>query len=652
VRNRIKTLFSFFLLVPLASAAFASQSLLALNYFHSAENFYAQGQYEQALEQYAKAISIQSDDGPVTTNVIKQFSLRSMGRGVRPYSSEKQIQQDYFPQQRMQEIIALLEEKRRLAHPPQLDITSISFKDPTSDQVFDGGERASFVLEILNSGQSVAKQVSIDIQHSAGNQVKVINDLYIGELQPKQRILKFIELEAERSIANQIVRFEFVAQEIAGFDSPPFSVSVTSKTHQAEQLVISKVEYYDYDADGKIGPGEIVNVNLTLSNIGKGVSDYLNAEIQLGENVFFGPDSFSHFVVGRLYPKQERTFSFSFLSNQRVKHNQQFPITLELRNPSNQIVFSDLLDLNAYLTQQDKHIVIEQITNDTTIGNYSSEKTFQFTNPPIDEHAIAVVIGNRNYTAVGVPRVSYAHNDARQIRLYLHKQLGFSQKNILFYEDASAATFYELFGTADNPRGKLNHLVTPGQTRLFIYYTGHGAPDLEDEENAFLVPVDSDPFYLRYSAYSLRLFYSNLTLLGAKDLTIVLDTCFSGNSAGGFLFSDISPIQLKSPNIHPLLKNTSIFTSTSASQISTWLKREKHSLFTYYFLLGLQGKADANNDRRITSVEINEYLQQHVTTQARKLYGVTQTPQLVQSSSQILVNLGKANLEHDFENSL
>ena len=63
-----------------------------------------------------------------------------------------------------------------------------------------------------------------------------------------------------------------------------------------------------------------------------------------------------------------------------------------------------------------------------------------------------------------------------------------------------------------------------------------------------------------------------------------------------------------------------------------------HSLFTYYFLKGLQGAADQNADRQLTVAKLQVYLSEQVPYMARRLYNRTQSPTVTPGrESQVLV---------------
>jgi hypothetical protein len=88
-----------------------------------------------------------------------------------------------------------------------------------------------------------------------------------------------------------------------------------------------------------------------------------------------------------------------------------------------------------------------------------------------------VVIGNKNYSAAGIPNVELADRDARIMREYLLKTFGFKPENIFFEENATFAKFNESFGSETKYQGKLFDWVKKGVSEIFIYYVGHGAPN-------------------------------------------------------------------------------------------------------------------------------------------------------------------------------
>ncbi len=106
--------------------------------------------------------------------------------------------------------------------------------------------------------------------------------------------------------------------------------------------------------------------------------------------------------------------------------------------------------------------------------------TFKKASPRPDD--VAVIIGNANYRRQGrdIPNVVPAYADAAGMRNYAADALGIDPDNIIFIKDAKQADLIRTFGTETNVKGQVFDWVEPGKSRVFIYYSGHGAPGVRD----------------------------------------------------------------------------------------------------------------------------------------------------------------------------
>ena len=258
--------------------------------------------------------------------------------------------------------------------------------------------------------------------------------------------------------------------------------------------------------------------------------------------------------------------------------------------------------------------------------------------------AVAVVIGIQDYLESTVPSVKYAKRDAQLVREYLTKTFGYDEYNILPRDPNQLMTVGN-FKTLIRQQLQ-DYVKKNGTSDVFIYYAGHGAPSTETQE-AFLAPYDFNPNVdvNTYNAYRLKDFYADLLKIECRSLTIVLDTCFSGMTGDGqVLIQNISPVILPKLEIskqvllsHP---KAIILTSTSSDRVSNWYPEKKHSLFTYFFLRGVQGAADKNFDSRITVGELETYLLDEnngVPYWARRLFSRSQVPQVHASDKNIVI---------------
>lgn len=255
---------------------------------------------------------------------------------------------------------------------------------------------------------------------------------------------------------------------------------------------------------------------------------------------------------------------------------------------------------------------------------------------PAGRYDIAVVIGNASYASTGTPNVDYALHDAQVMKQYLIKSFGYDPANIIYVENASLAKMNEIFGTSDNNQGKLYKWVKPGQSKIFIYYVGHGAPDQQSGEGYF-VPVDANPQYISTSGYKLSTFYENLSKIPAVQKTVVIDACFSGSSANGQVLKGVSGLTARLKSEPKASAADILLTSASMDQVAGWYPEKGHSLFTYFFLKGLQGAADTNKDGKITMGEMKAWLNDQVPYMARRLTGNEQQPVMLGKDSDELV---------------
>lgn len=61
-----------------------------------------------------------------------------------------------------------------------------------------------------------------------------------------------------------------------------------------------------------------------------------------------------------------------------------------------------------------------------------------------------------------------------------------------------------------------------------------------------------------------------------------------------------------------------VFTAAARNQCANWYDEKQHGLFTYYYLQGIGGSADRNNDGKISVGELKEYISGKVILQSQK----------------------------------
>ena len=244
------------------------------------------------------------------------------------------------------------------------------------------------------------------------------------------------------------------------------------------------------------------------------------------------------------------------------------------------------------------------------------------TKTSLRKNAHAVVIGLERYRDE-LPRASHAEQDARVVARYLSGTMGYDESNIaLLVNDRATKSDMEKYFETWLPNR------VESEDTVFVYFSGHGAPNAKTGE-AYLVPYDGDPVFLDNTGYPLSRLYQSLANLPAKEVVVVLDSCFSGAGGRSVIAKGMRPIitEMKSPLLGK--GKTIVLSASSGQQVSSTYEQKAHGLMTYFFLKGLQGEADTNKDGKIDIAELFEYLRPQVERVARRNFNNEQTPLLL-----------------------
>jgi len=247
--------------------------------------------------------------------------------------------------------------------------------------------------------------------------------------------------------------------------------------------------------------------------------------------------------------------------------------------------------------------------------------------------SIAVIIGNKEYRRTST--VDFAHNDAEAIKAYLTGALGFLEQNVFLVKDATLGELTQLFGSESNPTGsQLWRSAVAGRSNVFVYYSGHGVPDLATRQ-PFLLPHDGNPNVVE-SGYALQTLYRNLELVRQKigpqrQLLVMIDACFTGETGrkGESLLAVSAPgfIPAKPRVDDGIIK----LVATSGVTPANWDAGQKLGLFTSRFLMGAAGlarPAGASDTGPLAWSDLQRYLKDSVEAAARRDSGREQAPEI------------------------
>jgi hypothetical protein len=239
-------------------------------------------------------------------------------------------------------------------------------------------------------------------------------------------------------------------------------------------------------------------------------------------------------------------------------------------------------------------------------------------------NAYAIVIGIENYRNK-LPKADYAAHDAEVMSDYLTKVMGYQEENVaVLLNDRAAKADIEKYFEKWLPNR------VERDASVFVYFSGHGAPNPKTGD-AYLVPYDGDPAFVDETGYALKRLYQQMGKLPARDVVVMLDSCFSGAGGRSVIGKGMRPMVLSVEN--PVLAGgkTVVLAASAGDQVSSTHDKKSHGLLTYFFLKGLQGEADSNKDGTVDLKELFAYLKPQVERTARREYNNEQTPQLLGS---------------------
>lgn len=490
--------------------------------------------------------------------------------------------------------------------PPRL-LLDVKFEEPSGNQMLDAEEDAALKLVLTNEGEGTAYALQPKITFS--NENIIMSEIpEVRSLGPKKSVELNAYLRTNKNLSDGKTTFSIAVQEAKGFNPPQKILTVTTQKQQFPNLILAGQAIDDFSKNRKIEQSELVTLTLRIQNSGGGYAKDVTAELEAGQNTFITEDTRGVRNLGTIESGDFRDVKYTFYTNSvasRINltlkvsdasklHGWQKPVDIPLDrvvNAPEELVIPGK-KFGAGVPLASLSVDIEENIPETAVKN---------------PNAIALIVAIQEYQSPAIPTVKFAKRDAAIMREYLIKAMGYDPKNILPRNEDELMTVGKIKTYVNQ---KLPSFLRPdGSSDLFIYYVGHGAPGTK-EKVGYLVPHDCDPNEVSDdNAYNMRAFQNDVLKLSAKTKTVVIDACFSGQAGDGrMLLANASPIYITVDNELTSDPKTSIFLSSEAEQLSNWYPEKQHSMFTYFFLKGLKGDADADKDKVITIGEMEAYI--------------------------------------------
>lgn len=226
----------------------------------------------------------------------------------------------------------------------------------------------------------------------------------------------------------------------------------------------------------------------------------------------------------------------------------------------------------------------------------------------------AVIVGISDYESPDIPDLRYSDRDAYEFYNFIRTPNGggFSDDHIKLLINKDATT--------QNIRNALFDFLKQAieEDLVYIFFSGHGAPELDNPNNLYLVTYDTDPEKLASTAFPMWDVETALDRhIQAEKVVLLADACHSGGVGGGIGTRDIAQQNLINKYLIELMKakpGRVTFTASEVGEVSRESQRwgGGHGCFTYYLLEGLKGAADTNQDGVVTLGEAIDYTDEHV----------------------------------------
>lgn len=202
---------------------------------------------------------------------------------------------------------------------------------------------------------------------------------------------------------------------------------------------------------------------------------------------------------------------------------------------------------------------------------------------PIDAKRWAFIVAVEEYE--NTDEVKYSQNSGESFELLANHSLGVSQRRTYSLIDERATTS-RILDSLD----ALIKNVKKGDT-IFFYYSGHGVPVPEENNEPYILPIDKSVANLsKYKELKLSSIYKKLSNSKASHIIAFVDSCFSGATDKKSVFKGVAAPRLKAKNVSIDKNKMSIITAGGGKQFSNMYEENEHRLFSYFIMEGIAKK--------------------------------------------------------------
>ncbi|MGV8057680.1 MAG: caspase family protein [Smithellaceae bacterium] len=515
--------------------------------------------------------------------------------------------------------------------PPLLEY-KVSMAGQSGNQDLEGGKEAALKMEITNNGEDVARDVQV-LLSGYPELVSYFGEKHaLGDINARETKVIVLKAILPVKINSTKADINVEVKEGRGF-SPAEKKSISVSRRPAEVTetveVISQLpklafttQLKDQNNNRILDGGEEVTLKVDINNTGNGMAKDVQVLLSGHKELvsYLGEKRF----VGNIKPGEQKTAEFKTI----------LPAQIPAESANLRI---EIIEGSGFSPSQRKTLQIAMRPADVAETlEIISEVDVDDIPPRIKGYerkdAVALIIGIGKYREEKIPAIKYAVRDAEVMAKYLENLGGIPKTNIqVLTDDKASKSDIQAYIEEWLPR-RINENST-----VFIYYAGHGAPG-DQGKDAYIVPYEGQPDFPS-QLYPLQSMYDSLGKLKARQIVVMLDSCFSGAKGRSVTNTGARPLVMNLTNILPVNNKVIVIAGATGSQISSDYDRAKHGLFTYYLLRGLRGEADKTRAGSVELGGLYNYVKTNVAEKASLELNRDQTPILLSSEPKVIDQL-------------
>ncbi len=588
--------------------------------YAKAEDYYQQENFREAELWYRKALEQASTDGTLVLSETLRYRWTGSGTALRREVYRSVDERPYIPNRRLAEmaqkreqLLTQADREFKKLSPPALKL-NFSLSDEDGDQQLQVGEPATLIVEVANHGPSPAHQVVLFVEHDQAPAAR--RSQQFAMIKSGESVFYKYPFTLPKDFTAPELNWTLRADEMDGYTPPAIEAAMRVEPIHPPRLSLRQV------ATTPIVPGQSTELSFELKNEGQwSVRDIdLSLKFEPAEHISVIAHRWPEHI-GLLRAGEQITLRSQVQAS--VLLNAATPLSTHFFWKQGEQAPQTLAQLSLPVIAMP---TLQYAASSLPTGTQGLVTVADAFVPPIttqgqkQPNSYAFVIGNAHYKNLPKQPVKYALEDARTMAEVFQKSVGIPGDNVRVLENATLGELQTLFGRRGE-EGVMHQMLDTGQPvdTLYLYYSGHGIPSINRKWSSYLMPSDGMVDYIDQSGYALDTLYRQLEMVRAKQIVVMLDACFSGQSSAGALFPNTSPGTLIRPrmpeNRDPRL---TILSATGDGDMAIWLDSSGHGLFTNYLARGLHGEAD-DGDRTLYTRELYDYVHARVKQVAAKM---------------------------------